>query len=108
MFRHGDVQIIPMAEKPEGELQAVQRDNGRAILAYGEVTGHAHAIEEDNVFLWKTKGANDNDELFLEIRERPVCLRHEEHKTITLKAGWYRRGIKRQYDENHGWNNVQD
>ena len=44
MFRQGDVLIIPIANLP-AKLQKVPRENGRAVLAHGEVTGHAHAIK---------------------------------------------------------------
>ena len=42
-FRQGDVGLIPVASLPDG-AKKVPRDKGRIVLAYGEVTGHAHAI----------------------------------------------------------------
>jgi hypothetical protein len=47
-FRQGDVLVQRVTSIPEGDT-AVARDNGRVVLAYGEVTGHAHAIAEAEV-----------------------------------------------------------
>lgn len=44
-YRQGDVLLERIAALPSG-LQLVPRDKGRVILAYGEVTGHAHALLE--------------------------------------------------------------
>ncbi len=83
MYRQGDVLIqrvrsIPKAAKPKA------RDNGRIVLAYGEVTGHAHAIADLNALLLD----NDGD-LYLEA-DGSVTLSHEEHATIDVPAGKYR------------------
>ena len=43
MVRQGDVLLVPADEIPDG-AKPIARDHGRVVLAYGEVTGHAHAI----------------------------------------------------------------
>src|SRR5258708_19796990 len=43
LYRQGDVLIIPVEWIPE-KLDPVDRENGRVVLAHGEVTGHAPAI----------------------------------------------------------------
>ena len=43
--RIGDVDVLPAG------TQTVARDKGRVVLAYGEVTGHAHAISAPNAEL---------------------------------------------------------
>lgn len=48
MYRQGDVLIIPIAELPPG-LKPVAKEQGRVVLAHGEVTGHAHTIRDRNV-----------------------------------------------------------
>jgi hypothetical protein len=48
MMRQGDVLVRAVSRIPEG-LKAVPLDKGRVILAYGEVTGHAHAIVGEGV-----------------------------------------------------------
>jgi len=39
------VLLLATDEVPAG-LASVPRDRGRVVLAYGEATGHAHAIAE--------------------------------------------------------------
>jgi len=41
--RQGDVLLVPVAQIPDG-ARRVKRERGRVVLAWGEVTGHAHAI----------------------------------------------------------------
>lgn len=45
MYRQGDVLIQQIASLPS-KLNPVPRENGRIVLAHGEVTGHAHALAE--------------------------------------------------------------
>lgn len=44
-YRQGDVLLERIEKMPAG-LTAAKRDAGRVVLAYGEVTGHAHALTE--------------------------------------------------------------
>ncbi len=76
-IRQGDVCLIPVAALPEG-AKAVN-SNERVVLAYGEVTGHTHAIYEPaKARLWDA-GA----ERFLQVLES--CeLKHEEHSPLAL------------------------
>ncbi len=83
MVRQGDVLIMSVDSIPEDVVE-VPRDAGRVVLAYGEVTGHAHAIHEPFAAL-VAKGA----ERFLKVT-RTVELKHEEHTRIELPAGKYR------------------
>ncbi len=41
--RQGDVLVLEIDDIPK-DARRVPRDDGRVVLAYGEVTGHAHAI----------------------------------------------------------------
>lgn len=47
MFRHGDVLLVQVPALPAGATKADKQGDGRTgvVLAYGEVTGHAHRIE---------------------------------------------------------------
>ena len=89
MYRHGDLLIVkskvPTAAKPVKD----------GILAYGEVTGHAHRVvggaavlEHEGVrYINATAGAS---------------VVHEEHRTIQLPPGDYQVIIQREwspYDE---------
>ena len=95
-FRQGDVflELIEDAASVEGEMgEAVPRDAGRVVLAYGEATGHAHAIRSEHAMLYRSKAANADR--FLRV-VRPVSLLHEEHSKIALAPGLYR--VRRQIE----------
>ena len=103
LIRQGDVALFPVAKLPKGCVE-MPEDRGRIVLAYGEVTGHAHAIADHTAQrvmgpgaaaeiadaaiararLWKAP----NGDRYLEVRA-PVTLRHEEHTAHTLPAGFY-------------------
>jgi hypothetical protein len=104
MFRQGDVLIVCVASLPAG-VTARQREKGRVVLAHGEVTGHAHAIERKDVVHYDAPNAEKaaeqlladagftfevtpvNAPSFLEIPTGAEVL-HEEHSTVVLPAGF--------------------
>ena len=76
VIRQGDVAVVVSGGKPPvGKLTKVKRENGRVILAHGEVTGHAHAICEEDVDLFVDEEGN----LFLQAGTE-AALTHEEHR----------------------------
>jgi hypothetical protein len=86
MYRQGDVLLIATSQDPEGPEQPRDRRR-RIVLAYGEVTGHAHAIADLQATLYGT----DLEDRFLEVlAEGGVTLAHEEHGPIQLPRGTYR------------------
>jgi len=89
-FRQGDVFIDRVKAIPK-DAKPVKRDKGRVVLAYGEVTGHAHAIVEPEALLFDVGG-----ELYLEA-DGTVTLRHEEHAPITIDPGVYKVTRQREY-----------
>lgn len=98
MFRHGDVQLIRVAEIPAG----AQLCKDRKVLADGEVTGHAHRVDLGELF------RTEDGKLYLRVEKLTKAkLTHEEHKTITLDPGCYLVGQKRQYTPD-GWETVHD
>jgi hypothetical protein len=105
MVRQGDVLLVPVGEVPTA-AQPVARSGGRVVLAWGEVTGHAHAIS--------TRGATlleQGTERYLRVT-RPVVLGHEEHAAIDIAPGAYRVVIQREYVPAEGpslaWRRVVD
>lgn len=90
-IRQGDVYVIP-ATIPSG-TQPVARDKGRVVLAWGEVTGHSHAIAAPAATLLSTA----ENERFLRIVGSAVDLVHEEHATISIAPGEYRVVIGREF-----------
>lgn len=89
--RQGDVLVMAVTNLPPG-IRRVPRDNGRIVLAYGEATGHAHAIEDLNV-----EGFMRNGTMFLRVTGEPATLRHEEHAPIELGPGAYEVRRQREY-----------
>lgn len=103
MFRQGDVLIEEVPSMPQAKRTIVPREGGRVILAHGEVTGHAHAITDQDAVLMSitvppaTKRMAATEERYLRL-ERQSTLSHEEHGPIELPAGTYRVTIQRQWD----------
>lgn len=118
IIRQGDVMLVPLNEEPN--WQNPPRKNpanrimdGKVILAFGEVTGHAHAITgaatlevgttpggwfPSNNFAgggrWVAPGAVE----VLRVGSKPVTLTHEEHAGFTLPAkSAYQVVIQREY-----------
>jgi hypothetical protein len=93
--RQGDVLVLSTDAQAPSNLQPVPRDHGRIVLAYGEVTGHAHAIADRDAELYSQPNTEDR---FLRIMASSgVELQHEEHSTITLPPGNYIVRRQREY-----------
>jgi hypothetical protein len=93
-MRQGDVYITKVRSIPKA-AQEKKRDGGRVVLAYGEVTGHAHAIVEETATLFSLLD-DGKEELYLEA-DGTVVLRHEEHSPITIDKGLYKVTRQREY-----------
>lgn len=94
-YRQGDVLLIAVAAVP-GRAVPVPRDQGEVVLAYGEVTGHRHAIAEPHAELLALPD-QEIERRFLRIVGDKALLRHEEHDTITLPPGTYQVVRQREY-----------
>ena len=88
-YRQGDVGILRVAKLPQTAKK--QEVKERIVLAYGEVTGHAHAIATDAATLFV-----DGARRFLEVCYKAELM-HEEHGKITLPAGIYEIIQQREY-----------
>lgn len=77
--RQGDVLLTPETEIPK-HAQPLKPENGRVILAHGEVTGHHHSIVADKADWWKDADSSDT---FVKPK-RGAKLEHQEHGTIAL------------------------
>lgn len=87
-YRHGDV-LLERIDTLPGDKRKLQH----TILAHGEVTGHCHRIQGNDVAsLYESSG-----ELFLEVKAPSADLVHEEHNTISLTQGFYRVWRQREY-----------
>jgi hypothetical protein len=93
--RQGDVFLMRCDRVPEGAKEKL-RDKGRTVLAYGEVTGHAHAFKDPGVCSLRAEGvAWDILKVTAGIVGR---LQHEEHGQIAVGPGVYEVRIQREYD----------
>lgn len=99
-FRQGDVLIRTTTRTPSAHATHVL-DAGRTILAYGEVTGHAHEVIAGTVI---TDDAVPAQQLFEEpdgtrilVVRRDVALRHQEHDLITIPPNTYEVIRQREY-----------
>ena len=97
IYRQGDVLLTLVAKLPEGAKDITPHE--RIVLAFGEATGHAHAVAEPRTKdqpkgrarLWDA-GA----ERYLQVLEK-TALRHEEHAPVPLAPGIYRVTTQREY-----------
>ena len=85
-YRQGDVLLERIDALPEEAFPV----DGRTILAYGEVTGHAHEVKKYGR-LFESAGQR-----FLKVT-RKTSLEHQEHGSIPLTAGIYRIIQQREY-----------
>lgn len=99
-FRQGDVLVMKTGKKPTAQAKAVS-DRGRTILAYGEVTGHAHEVigigvaNDDPVPAQQLYEEPDGTRLL--VVRRDAELRHEEHGRIAIGNGTYEVVRQREY-----------
>jgi hypothetical protein len=90
LLQQGDVLLKKIERMPEGA--PVQKKPRGYVLADGEVTVHAHVIEEE-VDLIEKDGV-----LYLGVKGDAVTLKHEEHGHIQVPRGNYEVGIVKEYD----------
>ena len=96
-LQQGDVVIKRINALPEGlkKLNPLDRHNKKQIvLAFGEVTGHAHAIDMDKTadIDWCEDTKKGVFYFHIKRLEGKDALKHEEHKnmpTTKLKPGIY-------------------
>lgn len=93
-YRQGDVLLVPCAEIPSGALEEAT-ENGRVVLARGELTGHAHTMAGDRVCYFRDDGTGSG---FIRVTgPDPVDLTHEEHAPLAVPPGNYRVVQQREY-----------
>lgn len=78
-FRQGDVGLQLVASLPVKAVEVKPTEPHRIVLAYGEVTGHAHALHE----VTKVREFSYEAERFIQVMET-TSLKHEEHAPISL------------------------
>ena len=86
LIRQGDIALkaVPHLSGEIPNSKVVAKENGRVVLAHGEVTGHCHAIDSNSARLLET----EDGRRFLKL-VAPEQLVHDEHSAIELPAGTY-------------------
>ncbi|MDR3405157.1 MAG: hypothetical protein P4L99_21865 [Chthoniobacter sp.] len=104
--RQGDILIERVAALPALDKKS-KTENGRVILAHGEVTGHAHEIEKPTLaslheikeamrMLGDIAGAEAMTQAGLVVKEDTAVV-HDEHSRIALPKGGYIVRRQREY-----------
>ena len=94
VIRQGDILIAQTNHIP-ANTTPVPLENGHVVLAHGEVTGHAHVVDDPTVVFLATDLADLADR-FLRV-ERECRVVHDEHDPITLPPGDYVVRRQREY-----------
>jgi hypothetical protein len=89
LYRQGDVLLQKVDALPEGLVPVTWER--RIVLAYGEVTGHAHALSTLHAEMFTRQG-----ERYLQVKPGAELV-HEEHATIKLPEGYYKVVQQREY-----------
>ncbi len=93
-YRQGDVMLVACDGVPPGAREQ-SPDEGRIVLAYGEVSGHAHALDADRVRYFREDGTG---QAFLHVPgTSPAELTHEEHAPLSVAPGTYRVVRQREF-----------
>jgi hypothetical protein len=91
-YRQGDVLIVQCEEfELPSWARPIAREEGRVVLAHGELTGHAHAIAEPDVEMVEQDG-----NYYIRV-PREAVVQHEEHNPISLGPGTYQVIRQREY-----------
>ena len=88
IWRQGDVFIIAAPKLP-----GAGRSERRPVLAEGEITGHAHKLQDPASGQVFAVGSN----MYLEVLADTATIVHEEHGPVTLPRGGYEIRIQREY-----------
>ena len=79
-YRQGDLLLVEI-DRPSRTGKPINPQDGRVILARGELSGHAHAIQNGDGHAKFFEGAGDRRYLLLTEIGR---LEHEEHGAIVI------------------------
>ena len=110
MYKLNDEDFKKYSNEEKGSNYSINNYNGqtntKAVLAFGEVTGHTHRVEMSEMLKdagvslhmnYNNKAGVDVPNAF-EVLNESVELQHEEHDTITLPPGNYVVKIVREFN----------
>ena len=96
-FGHGDMFLrrIDEADLPASVMERLGGGEPRAVLAYGEKTGHAHVLTSERPIGL----VRDSDMVAYVLLRDAGLLTHEEHGVVThVPPGYYHVPTERDYD----------
>jgi hypothetical protein len=89
IYRQGDVIIKP------SEIPSDVKPTAESVIAYGEVTGHAHRFVEGRGTIFENPATKLR---FLLVIPGGLSVTHEEHEDVNLPEGNYILITQREYD----------
>jgi hypothetical protein len=90
--RQGDI-FFEQVESPKGKQKQIQ-----PVIAYGEVTGHAHRIISPSMDELESY-VDENGDIYVLSKQQPIQIGHEEHGQVTLPPNqWMCITRQREYD----------
>jgi len=93
MYRQGDVWLRKIDVVDLSAAKEVSPEDGRIILARGEMTGHHHSLSSRVAALYVLATGMRVLNVI-----RQANLMHQEHGEISLSPGQYEVGRQREYD----------
>ena len=105
MYRQGDISLRKIEKLPEGTEKAMNN-----VLAYGEVTGHEHRIDSEEVVVYIGKNGRKYVQLLKQanlihdtktgkgITEQVQAEKEDKHLVIQITPGTYAVQHEREYD----------
>ena len=93
IYRQGDVNLVKVDDMDFSGAEEIKAENGRAILAHGEVTGHFHSVPAA-----AAKQFRLGDKEFLKVN-KDCEITHQEHAAFKVPQGTYQKVIAREYLE---------
>lgn len=89
-YGNGDLAIIPIKKLPDNLKTKVD-----GILEYGEVTGHAHQIQNNDT---ATVLIDSDNHKYIDAKQDTIII-HPDHPNIPIPRGFYM--VARQREYNH-------
>jgi hypothetical protein len=111
----GDLGFLKLPDNIEipNNFKKVNPESKGLVLAYGEVSGHAHAIRDNHqdveVFYDPKSQKNETgyDEMYI-LCYKPTIIYHEEHDPIILLPGLWKKWLQKAYNFDNEYEAVLD
>lgn len=92
--RQGDIFFESSKKNPTSQTRKMTNN----VIAYGEVTGHAHTISSPSLDELDAC-VDEKGNIWLRSSDKAITISHDEHGDITLDPGtWWNVTRQREYD----------